>query len=69
MRKSNGALNTDVCIVGAGPHGLAATLLFNRIDPSMKVTVIDHSTEWLATWNRQFQRAAITTLRLSLIHI
>ena len=68
MRKSNGALNTDVCIVGAGPHGLAATLLFNRIDPSMKVTVIDHSTEWLATWNRQFQRAAITTLRSPIVH-
>ncbi len=68
MGKNNEVLTTDVCVVGAGPHGLAATLLFKRIDPSMKVTVIDRSDEWLSSWNRQFQRADISTLRSPIVH-
>ena len=68
MGKKNEVLTTDVCVVGAGPHGLAATLLFKRIDPSMKVTVIDRSDEWLSSWNRQFQRADISTLRSPIVH-
>ena len=68
MEGSNGVLDTDVCIAGAGPHGLAATLLFKKIDPSISVTVIDHSNEWLAAWNRQLERAEITTLRSPNVH-
>ena len=68
MEWSNRVLDTDVCIAGAGPHGLSATLLFKKIDPSISVTVIDHSNEWLAAWNRQFERAEITTLRSPNVH-
>ncbi len=68
MEWSNRVLDTDVCIAGAGPHGLSAALLFKKIDPSISVTVIDHSNEWLAAWNRQFERAEITTLRSPNVH-
>ena len=57
MGKSRRDVNTDVCIVGAGPHGLAATLLFERIDPSIRVVVLDQSNEWLKSWKKQFRQA------------
>ncbi len=68
MEKPDEILNTDVCIAGAGPHSLTATLLFKRIDPSIKITVIDNSNEWLTAWNRQFERAGINTLRSPIVH-
>lgn len=68
MRQQFGFLSTDVCIIGSGPHGLAATLLFKRLAPSVRVTVIDRTNEWLAAWKRQFERAEITVLRSPIVH-
>ena len=68
MNDSAEVISTDVCIIGAGPQGLAAALHFHRIDPSTNVTVIDRSNEWLATWSCQFNRAEITTLRSPIVH-
>ena len=59
MGKTRRDINTDVCIVGAGPHGLAATLLFERIDPSIRVVVLDQSNEWLKSWKKQFRQAEL----------
>ena len=68
MGSAHGVLNTDVCIIGAGPHGLAARLLFKRLAPSTSVTVIDRSCDWLAAWNRQFEHAQIDVLRSPIVH-
>ena len=61
MGKSDEVLTTETCIVGAGPHGLATALHLKQVDPLTDVTVIDHSDEWLASWNQQFERAEINT--------
>ena len=55
MGKTRRDVNTDVCIVGAGPHGLAQ-LLFERIDPSIRVVVLDQSNEWLKSWKSNLDR-------------
>ena len=68
MVSAHGVLDTDVCIIGAGPHGLAARLLFKRLAPSTSVTVIDRSYDWLAAWNRQFEHAQIDVLRSPIVH-
>ena len=68
MGKSDEVLTTESCIVGAGPHGLAAALHLKQVDPVADVTVIDHSDEWLASWNQQFERAEINTLRSPIVH-
>ena len=53
VTKSDEVLTTDTCIAGAGPHGLAAALHLKQVNPSAHKTVIDHSDQWLATWNQQ----------------
>ena len=68
MGKSDEVLTTESCIVGAGPHGLATALHLKQVDPLTDVTVIDHSDEWLASWNQQFERAEINTLRSPIVH-
>ena len=68
MGKSDEVLTTETCIVGAGLQGLAAALHLKQIDPVADVTVIDHSDEWLASWNQQFERAEINTLRSPIVH-
>ena len=68
MGKSDEVLTTETCIVGAGPHGLATALHLKQVDPLTDVTVIDHSDEWLASWNQQFERAEINTLRSPIVH-
>ena len=68
MGKSDEVLTTETCIAGAGPHGLATALHLKQVDPLTDVTVIDHSDEWLASWNQQFERAEINTLRSPIVH-
>ena len=68
MGKIRQEITADVCIVGAGPHGLAAALLFERIDPSIRVVVLDQSNEWLSSWKKQFRQAEIATLRSPIVH-
>jgi hypothetical protein len=68
VTKSDEVLTTDTCIAGAGPHGLAAALHLKQVNPSADITVIDHSDQWLATWNQQFKYSEITTLRSPIVH-
>ena len=68
MEDSQAVTTTDTCIIGAGPQGLAAALQLELVAPSMDVTVIDHSDQWLAAWKTQFARADITTLRSPIVH-
>ncbi len=68
VANSSEVLTTDTCIAGAGPHGLAAALHLKEARPSADITVIDHSNEWLTTWNRQFKYSEINTLRSPIVH-
>ena len=68
MGKRDEVLTTNTCIIGAGPQGLAAALHLKQVDPATDVTVIDHSDKWLASWNQQFERAEINTLRSPIVH-
>ncbi|MEM7091742.1 MAG: FAD-dependent oxidoreductase [Actinomycetota bacterium] len=65
---TSAATETDVCVLGAGPHGLAMATHLAVADPTLDVTVLDHADRWLATWNTQFERAEITTLRSPIVH-
>ena len=60
--------HTDVCILGAGPHGLAAAHHLRSADPGLTLTVLDPAGDWLSTWHEQFERAEITTLRSPVVH-
>ena len=60
--------HTDVCILGAGPHGLAAAHHLRCADPGLAITVIDPAGGWLTSWHEQFARAEITTLRSPVVH-
>ena len=68
MGKSDEVVTTETCIIGAGPHGLAAALYLKQADPFADLTVIDRSNEWLANWTQQFKRAEIATLRSPIVH-
>lgn len=57
----------DVCILGAGPHGLAAAVHLREADPELEIVVVDHASGWLQTWNEQFARAEIATLRSPMV--
>lgn len=67
-----GALPTDadVCIVGAGPHGLAAAEHLLRADPSMaeRLVVVDPAGTWLSVWRDHFARLEIDHLRSPIVH-
>lgn len=58
----------DVCILGAGPHGLAAAVHLLQARPSIRLQVIDPSGTWLSTWHKQMSRVEITTLRSPIVH-
>ena len=60
--------DADVCVIGAGPHGLATALELQSIAPYATVTTIDPSGEWLRTWHDQMARAEIPTLRSPIVH-
>jgi len=61
-------IDIDVCILGAGPHGLAAAVHLRHADPSLKVSVLDPSGKWMARWSAQFSQAEISTLRSPVVH-
>jgi cation diffusion facilitator CzcD-associated flavoprotein CzcO len=62
------ATEADVCVLGAGPHGLAATLHLLHADPDCRVAVVDPAGAWLDTWRRQFDCAEIASLRSPVVH-
>lgn len=60
----------DVCILGAGPHGLAAALHLLRADPTLaeRLVVLDPAGAWLAVWRDHFARLEIEHLRSPIVH-
>lgn len=59
-----------VCILGAGPHGLAATvhLLAARPELSDEIVVLDPAGQWMDNWREQFARLEIANLRSPVVH-
>ncbi len=57
-----------MCILGAGPHGLAAAVHLRRAQPSTRLVVVDASGSWLSRWHDQMAKAEIATLRSPIVH-
>jgi len=62
--------DVDVCVVGAGPHGLTVTTHLLKAKPSLRgrISVVDPSGCWLRTWTEQFARLDIGVLRSPIVH-
>ncbi|MEM9516475.1 MAG: FAD/NAD(P)-binding protein [Actinomycetota bacterium] len=60
----------DVCIVGAGPHGLAVAAHLLAATPSLRerIAIVDPSGRWMHTWHEQFRRLEIDVLRSPSVH-
>ena len=65
---SSATVNAEVCILGAGPHGLAAAIHLRRARRDLRMVVVDPAGAWLAGWHEQFARAEIETLRSPIVH-
>lgn len=63
-------VRVPVCVLGAGPHGLAAVLHLQRADPALagETVVIDPSGRWMSAWDSQFARLGIDVLRSPIVH-
>ncbi len=68
MTSSPTTMDAEVCILGAGPHGLAAAVHLRRADPKLEVVTVDPSGDWMAGWHEQFARAEIEALRSPIVH-
>ena len=64
------ALNTDIAIIGAGPHALTflAYLLQKRKKLRQRFAVFDSSGMWLQQWQQQFAAFEIPHLRSPAVH-
>ncbi len=62
--------SVDVCIVGAGPHGLAVATHLIAARPTLRggIVVLDPAGAWLTTWRDQFARLGIDVLRSAMVH-
>lgn len=61
-------VEADVCVLGAGPHGLAAAVHLRRADPDLRLVVVDPAGAWLQGWHDRFARAEIEVLRSPVVH-
>jgi cation diffusion facilitator CzcD-associated flavoprotein CzcO len=68
MVAASSLVRAHVCILGGGPHGLAAALHLRWADPDASIVSIDPAGAWLEAWRTQFARADITTLRSPIVH-
>lgn len=64
------ALDTPLCVLGGGPHGLALSLHLELADPDLaaRVVTLDPSGAWMTTWFDQFRRLGIDVLRSPGVH-
>jgi cation diffusion facilitator CzcD-associated flavoprotein CzcO len=62
--------SAEVVVIGAGPHGLAATLHLLQADPALRghLVVADPAGDWMAGWRSAFARLDIGTLRSPGVH-
>ena len=65
---SSGPEEVDICILGAGPHGLAAAVHLQRAEPGIRLAAVDPAGAWMAGWHEQFARAEIEALRSPIVH-
>ncbi|MEM8925680.1 MAG: FAD-dependent oxidoreductase [Actinomycetota bacterium] len=68
MGQPSETIDADVCILGGGPHGLAAAVHLRRAEPSLRLAVIDPAGDWMVGWHQQFARADIAILRSPIVH-
>jgi glycine/D-amino acid oxidase-like deaminating enzyme len=68
MPSPSAKVETEVCILGAGPHGLAAAVHLRQARPDLDVVAVDPAGAWLARWHEQFARAEIDALRSPIVH-
>ena len=59
-----------VCILGAGPHGLAVAVHLLTARPGLAdgIVVVDPAGVWMRTWHEQFARLEIDNLRSPVVH-
>ena len=68
MVERDQTVSTQVCILGGGPHGLAAAVHLRQAEPSCQIVAVDPAGVWLDTWRTQFAGADIATLRSPMVH-
>ncbi len=61
-------IDAEVCVLGSGPHGLAAALHLLEAEPGLRLAVLDRNGAWLRGWHDQLARAEITVLRSPIVH-
>ncbi len=63
-------LDAEVCIVGAGPHGLAVATHLVTASPGLRerLIVLDPAGRWMSRWHDQFARLGIDVLRSAMVH-
>lgn len=63
-------LDAEVCVLGAGPHGLAVAAALAAASPSLarQLVVLDPAGSWLGAWHDAFARLEIEHLRSPLVH-
>lgn len=68
MASRQQSISAQVCILGGGPHGLAAAVHLLEADPTCRIVTVDPAGAWLDGWCRQFACAEISTLRSPIVH-
>ena len=62
--------DADICVIGAGPHGLAIVAHLLTAKPALRerLAIVDPTGCWMRTWHDQFARLEIGVLRSPIVH-